>query len=372
MSEVEAAKRLKVPQSTLLAWEGGIAQPSLAQARRLAKLYRRPLAVLFLPEPPKTFDALQSFRRVHGAPDVISPSAALQIQEALERRETLIDLARDTGSELKPFALSTSVKRPAATAAAQAREKLGIETADQFRWQDAREALNSWRAAIERLDVLVFQLSRVKIEELRGVSIHQDVVPVIGINAADSPTGRIFSLAHELGHLILGIGELCIPEDESASADNDVEVWCNEFAGSLLVPASALLETAEVSQARTDPFGAASSLAARFRVSQEVVLRRFLTLERFSRRQYQLWRQAQGRFEDWQRPAPRAGKGGPSPDVKVLANFGRPYVRTVLEALQQDKITLSEATGFLGLKFKHFSKVQNRLAAADGEAGAEQ
>ncbi len=374
MSEAEAARRLKISESTLVSWEKGHGKPSLAQARRLAQLYRRPLAVLFLPEPPKSFDALQTFRRVHGGLDSISPAVALQVQEALERREALIELSRETSVELKKFPLTSALSDAAPEAATEARQVLRLSTNEQFRWTDAREALNSWRSAIENLDVLVFQFSRVNVDELRGVSVHQDIFPIVGINAGDSLTARIFSLAHELGHLALGGGELCVPEDESALASNGVEIWCNEFAGSLLVPSRELLASEELGAPSVDLFEVSKSIANRFRVSEEVILRRFVTLNRLQRRAYQTWRASRGRFEDWQAPSHGKGKkktGGPPPDAKVLANFGRPFVRAVFEALHQEKISLSEAAGLLELKFKHFSRIESRLVAAEGEAEVE-
>src|SRR5689334_3829159 len=63
-SDIElAAKRLSVKTDQVQMWESGALDPTITQLRNMAKLYRRPLAVLLLPKAPKDFDALRDFRR---------------------------------------------------------------------------------------------------------------------------------------------------------------------------------------------------------------------------------------------------------------------------------------------------------------------
>lgn len=65
----EAAKRLRVkPQMLWLAEEGGD-YLTMRQAEAAARLYERPLAALFLPEPPQEEPQEAQFRRLPGAPE---------------------------------------------------------------------------------------------------------------------------------------------------------------------------------------------------------------------------------------------------------------------------------------------------------------
>ena len=63
MSEKEAASKVSIKVEKLQEWENGISMPTINQAQKLAKSYQRPLAILFLPEPPKDFHPLQDFRK---------------------------------------------------------------------------------------------------------------------------------------------------------------------------------------------------------------------------------------------------------------------------------------------------------------------
>ena len=44
---------------------------------------------------------------------------------------------------------------------------------------------------------------------MRALCIYFDEYPIIVLNSADSPNARIFSLFHELTHLILGQCAIC-------------------------------------------------------------------------------------------------------------------------------------------------------------------
>src|ERR1700689_9663 len=48
----EAAKNLPTAPERLGAWEAGQAHPTIKQLRILGRIYKRPIAVFYLPEPP--------------------------------------------------------------------------------------------------------------------------------------------------------------------------------------------------------------------------------------------------------------------------------------------------------------------------------
>ena len=51
LTPVAAARRMQVPDTRVVEWESGAAQPTIAQLRKAAAVYKRPLAVFFLPAP---------------------------------------------------------------------------------------------------------------------------------------------------------------------------------------------------------------------------------------------------------------------------------------------------------------------------------
>ncbi len=63
ISVEDAAKKVSVSPERYLTWEDGIDYPTIRQAKILAKSFRRPFSLFFLPEIPKDFQLLQDYRR---------------------------------------------------------------------------------------------------------------------------------------------------------------------------------------------------------------------------------------------------------------------------------------------------------------------
>jgi Zn-dependent peptidase ImmA (M78 family) len=191
---------------------------------------------------------------------------------------------------------------------------------------------------------------------------------VVLLNAADAVRGRIFTLAHELGHLLL---RNAATKDSSATlADPDVahEVWCNEFAGALLVPAGSIPWRPKETDPDSFDWEELRAHANRLRVSREVILRRLLAASKLSQKEYKVLRR-----ELHARYPVKASAGGPvAQDVMVLSRLGIPFVRTVLAAYRQEKITLSDVADYLDVRVKYVPRIEQRMLSGQYEAeGAE-
>jgi Zn-dependent peptidase ImmA (M78 family) len=78
----------------------------------------------------------------------------------------------------------------------------GITFEMQSSWTSSSNALTNWKNLLEEQDVYVLQYPSVEVNESRGFAIADDRFPVIGINSRDSYNARIFTLIHELAHVL--------------------------------------------------------------------------------------------------------------------------------------------------------------------------
>ena len=115
-------------------------------------------------------------------------------------------------------------------------------------------------------------------------------VPVIGINALDVPVRQRFTIAHEVGHLLLHrdslhvhvdrhyISELVIRRDKvSTEATDRMEIEANRFAASLLMPGRFL--RVDVKRVGVPVNAQAIEvLAKRYKVSQQAIIFRLMNL----------------------------------------------------------------------------------------------
>lgn len=85
-----AAQKIGRPSPEIEAWEDGSLRPTLPQARKAAEVYRRSLAVFYLPKPPRDFGTLRDFRHLPGdQPREYSPELALLVRRVWGRQEWL-------------------------------------------------------------------------------------------------------------------------------------------------------------------------------------------------------------------------------------------------------------------------------------------
>ncbi len=89
-----AAKKLKVDRERLEAWEAGMERPTIAQLKKIAKLYKTHISIFYLPKPPTDFQPLTDYRVLPEQNPMDEEQVyrlKANIVEAFERRETLIE-----------------------------------------------------------------------------------------------------------------------------------------------------------------------------------------------------------------------------------------------------------------------------------------
>lgn len=360
----QAAKKIGVKPTRLAEWEAGSLRPTVAQLRKAAQVYKRPLAVFFLPAPPTQPTPLHDFRRLPAdAPDTLSPELLLEMRRARRRRSVALELLLDFDRLVPELPLRAALDDDPEEIATRARTWLEVSIDEQTRWTGDYDPLNAWLTVFEAQGVLVFQSGEVSLEEMRGFSLNERRLPVIVLNAKDAPRGRVFTLMHEFTHLLLSQGGVCDPlrvRRQARTPDERVEVFCNRVGGAILVPSEALLGhplVAPVRGPREWGDGTLQRLADQFAVSREVILRRLLILGRATDDFYERKREeylAQYRALAAQ---PREREGFAPLFRVVVRDNGREYTRLVLEAFDQERITPADVSDYLGVRLKHLEDI---------------
>lgn len=225
-------------------WVRGTSQPTIRQAEALAAKASLPYPLLLLEQPRLLSVQLPDFRTV-ASHSLADPS--VQLAAAIERAQNQLDwylgYADDMGLTPPAIVGCAQIDENAEAIA----ERLGTV----IDWTPGihtlgDQAVAALSSAIEDHGILVTRNSMVgnnpskplRVEEFRGFTLVQDGFALIFVNSRDAKSAQLFSLAHELGHVVLGAPGI---SNESVGASNetsrDVEQWCNAFAASLLMPA---------------------------------------------------------------------------------------------------------------------------------------
>jgi len=287
----DVANALKKDPSVIRSWESGKAAPTYVQLETLAyRIYKRPLALFFFPQPPPEPDPEQSFRTL---PDSeIQELIADTRHKIREARAMQISISELAGANPGPKNLlrdiSASGSSQASAIASAVRDYLGIDLKTQKEtWRSVDEALKGWRSQIEEAGIFVFKDS-FKQKDVFGFSLNGGEYPIILVNNSTTPTRQIFTLFHELAHLLVHTGGVTKENDDYISRltgdAKRIEIFCNQFAANFLVPNDDFRRM--LRQAGTND-AAVADLARSYKVSREVILRRFLDLSLVTRSRYE-------------------------------------------------------------------------------------
>lgn len=355
-----AAERLKLAPERLESWERGEARPSVPQLRKLAQLYKRPLAAFYLPHPPAAEQPVHDFRRVHGkAVDRTSPELLLAIRRCRERREVALDLYEELDSEPTRFEMTAALQDDPERVADEIRTRLKISFDEQRNWQNPYEAFRGWRSHLESEGVLAFQATDVELEEVRGFSIAERPLPAVVVNIKDSVYGRVFTLVHEFAHVLLDRGGICDVDEATEEDHEEIEIFCNHVAGAALVPGDVLLTSEYVAGTRGPTAwqdDVLHALSRTFHASRETILRRLLMLNLTTKAHYREKRR-QFAAEYAQRAAEQAKGFAPHHRVEI-SSAGPLFTHLVLEAFNRERITASDVADFLSIPVKHLPEIE--------------
>lgn len=362
LSIERAAEKLKISTEQLESWENGTARPSFAKLKDIAKLYRTHVSVFYLPQPPADFRPLADYR-ILPEPFARDEDQTYRLNaniiEAYERRETLIELYELLEEPPPQMTLEIQENEEPEAAAKKIRRYLNFDRKLLEQSKDEYSALKLWRQTVETKGVLVCQTSvnnslSINLKTARGFCVAEKPLPVIVLNSKDSAYGRIFTLIHELVHIALGRSAVQNTGFQEINHPdlNRTEVFCNQVAAEVLVPASELLKIVQLQTLKEN----LPSLSKRFHVSSEVIMRRLLTLEVVSLHDYQEYRKR--RREKYKGDS--TSDGFAPYHNRLLNAAGEHFARTAFTAYYEQKITLAKLAAVLSnSNTKHLSKIES-------------
>lgn len=363
LTTATAAEKAGITADKLAGWESGLGKPTFAQLRKLATLYKRPLAMFYLEQPPKGFAPMHDFRRAASHTEApSSPELTLEIRRAHDRRDWALELFEHLEERPPEIGATLTLDTDPEAAARELRRILQVSLDDQVRWRADYDAFKQWRVLIERAGILTFQANDVAVSEARGFSISERPLPVAVANIKDAPRGRIFTLLHETVHILLRDGGICDLHELGRDYRSRVEAFCNHVAGATLFPSEALLKTSTVASHKKGDItwtdDELAELSRRFGGSREAALVRLLTLGLTTRAHYEAKHEAYLKSYAEQQERNRLKGGFAPPHEVALTSAGPTFTGLVLESFNRERITASDVSDYLQIRLKHLADIQ--------------
>lgn len=349
----EIAKKVSVNEERWLKWEQGEEKPTTNQLINLANKLDRTPAFFYLEQVPVEAEPLAEFRTINNLPlESASPKLISAIREARRNREELFRLYDEMNRTPKTVPEYSVTGRNITDMAKEIREWLGVTFEMQSSWTSSSNALTSWKTLLEDQDIYVLQYTSVDIAESRGFAIAENQFPVIGINSRDSYNARIFTLIHELAHVLFR-NSVLVNDSLSNYFGNKrtLEQKCNRLAAEILVPGADV--TREFNR-RDLSVREIRRISNRFRVSGYVMLIRLRNLDLITQEEYN-WLEQELSFYNQN----SGGGDGGDPYYNRIVQKGRLYLKASFQSYFNGQITVAELANLTGWKVPNL----NELAA---------
>ena len=376
----EAAAVIKKDVATLSDWESGGSAPTYVQLEKLADKYKRPVAIFFFPEPPEEPDIAGNLARQSSENTPISPRMHSLLRQAYARQISLMELNLGVNPMRKKIfrELQAQPDDVASELARKTRVYLDVSIDTQLGWRNTKAALENWQDIVYREGIFVFK-EAFRDDSVDGFCIAHEEFPVIYLNNSSPLVRQIFSLFHELAHLLLG-------ENGMTRGDfirgGDIEDFCNQFAAEFLVP-DLDLETRLTFSAYDDD--AIETLANQYKVSRPIILLKLVNRGILTREDYaqkiEGWTAERGIYERKKSAGenPILMSSGPEPsfhelkDVNAKSSGRRRYYKTratylgyrfmelAFSKYHQGQCSIEQLAEHLDVKVEDLPELENNL-----------
>lgn len=344
ITQEEVADRMGRNIEDIVNWEEGKDYPTYAQLEKLAyTIYKRPLAVFFFPNIPNIPKNNGKFRTLDNEIFNEIPTRIIELMN--QARVMQLNLQElDSNSRIRITELELDIHEQ--NFYEKLRDVLGVDLELQKKAKNMSDAFEMWRSAFYECGVYVFK-EVFKDNSFSGFCLYDIKYPVIYINNSMSYSRQIFTLFHELCHILIKTSGIDKANDDYISRlelDNrKLETICNMFAGKFLVPTNDLLkliDNVEINEKNIE------KLSKKYSVSRDVILRKLLDMGKISKEAYE---KKHSDYQDEMYRKPINNGGGNYYNTKK-AYLGENYINDVCSNYYSGKIDLYETANYLNVR----------------------
>ncbi len=335
----------------------GEKQPTFNQISNIAKKLNIPTGLLLINKPIEIKSGRLEFR-------TLNSSHIDEMSEGL--RDTIIEMEskqaflREYIESTLDFIGSCSINDDILLVASKIRSKLQIDKEFQKNIQK-NNILKFLKEKINSIGVFVFFNGIVgenthrslNLAEFRGFVLTDDKAPIIFINQKDETiNGKVFTMIHELVHLFVGTDEILTEIDAGDYTFDPTEAFVNKVTAELLVPADIFYNAANEIKNNSNII---SILSDKFKVSEFVIVRRLFDLKFIDHKSYNSKTQElTEKFKNFQKNKLKSSSSGGDYYNNLRFRIDRRFFSYVQNALQQNRISYTDAFRIIGVSFKGY------------------
>lgn len=237
--------RKTITEYNLDNWENGLELIDINTAKKLAKLYGISLAVLYMPHIPKNIQPeIRDLRQIKGA---FSKNSILLMRKLVGHyewvREYLINENKIELDFVGMVSINDSIEHPLSIFKNMLEIKINFSKDSEYNFKKIVNELEKNNIFISIANSYNCNHHyKVPVEEIRGFAIADKIAPFIFINSSDSNNAKLFTLIHELTHILLGETGISNLYLNYKVIQNNIENYCNKVASEFLMPSKIFID----------------------------------------------------------------------------------------------------------------------------------
>lgn len=357
MKPEEAATAIGVDLQRYSNWESGQEFPTYAKLKKISEVFRKPSAIFFLPEPPEIPPIKGDLRTLPN--DVISRFSKniivqfeqakvyqMSVKELYPRKDCVLSHRSDFPTDMTELCNFF-------------RRLLSFPLSAQKARKSTKIVFEIYRERFYDLGIYVFKES-FKDNSVSGLCINDATHPVIMVNNSMSFARQIFTLFHELYHLISDTSGAEIIRDDFYvalnSSQQQSERSCDVFANAFLIPQDDfILELKK--RPLSEEF--IEDLAKLYSVSREAIMYTLLKMGKITPADYDALREIfYGEAIRNQKQADGKNKSGGNYYSTKLSYLGQRYTGDVFKQYFSGRIDSVRASEMLHSKVDHLPRLE--------------
>ncbi|MFN3605483.1 MAG: ImmA/IrrE family metallo-endopeptidase [Leptonema sp. (in: bacteria)] len=331
--------------------------PTYNQLVRVAKMFNIPFGYLFLDKLPERKTSIPNFRTLGGETYEISEELYDTINQVKKQQEWIKDILIEWGHTELPFAGKFDINSDKTLIVDEIKKILGIKNNWAEEKTNWKEAFNFLIDKFEEAGIFVVVNGivgnnthrKLEIEEFRGFVLYDEIAPFVFVNNNDFLSAKIFTLIHELVHILIG-KSASFDLRNLLSANDETEKFCDRCAAEFLVPEKEILYLKNIDY---------EALAKRFKVSQIVIARRLLDTGKITKDDFYDFYKKYLRFE---KRDMRKTKGGNFYNT-INYRYSRKFLELLRYAVNNKQILYRDFYYILSLKGKTADEILLRNTA---------
>jgi len=355
LSRDELASRLQVQSDSINRWEAGEVPIPITKAKALAKIALLPYGLLYADNPPDETIPIPDFR-THRTGIIRKPSPELleTIRDAKLKQEWYRDYLLSEDAEPLEFIHSFNILESPKTAAEEMKRILCINDDEYHSCQNWETAFRYLINHAEDAGITVIVNSTLRnnthrpldTDEFRGFVLSDEYAPLIFINGRDAKAAQMFTLMHEIAHLLIGKSGVL---DNTLEANPSIpeEHWCNMAAADFLTPKDRVLS---IWDAGTDSSRNIDNLRLKLKVSRLVCIFRAYQLNLISYHEKENLLSEEMARIDSQKNKNKEKNAHPDPYIIRRYKTGRNLALAVISEVQANRMLYRDAFRLLGVK----------------------